>query len=134
MGRKLYAKHDDRLGSYYGTMGERIPNHLLPKGYFAWLDGDLHVGDMVSVVKGNDDLVTTGLLVKSNDGNFYVMGYWNTSLHRFAQIRKVLPHELVTNEIAHKLHKFQIVEPKRMTMQEVERELGYPFIIVRGDE
>lgn len=134
MSRKMYASHDGERGSFYGDMGEVIPSTLLPKRRLDWIDGNLHVGDLVTVIKEGNDYPVSGILTKSDCGDYFVMGYWKTDLYRFTEIRKVLPHELVTDAIAMKLHNITIVEPKRMTMQEVEKELGYPFIIVRGDE
>ena len=133
MTRKMYSRSN---GNFYGNMGEVIPSNLIPHlGFDGWTNGNLHVGDVVSSIKEESDIgATTGVIVKSKEGKYFIMGWWGTSLFRFKSIRRAIPHELVTDEILEHLHNMKIVEPKRMTMQEVEKELGYPFVIIRGDE
>lgn len=127
--RQMYSRN----GEYFGTMGEMLnENQMKNVNYNKFFSDNLHVGDLV-VVHVNS-YMDTGIIVKSNDGNHYVMGLWGKKLSGYTEIKKVLPNNLVTDEILYHLHKIKVAEPKRMTMEEIREELGYPFIIVRGDE
>lgn len=123
--REMFSKA--RVKSY-GVMGELAG---VTRGAIA--QQNLFVGDLVSYIALDGEQMHSGIVVKSNDNNFYVMGYWGFTLDRFPKIVKVLSHEYVTNEIVEHLHSMEIIEPKRMTVQEVENKLGYPIIIVEGD-
>lgn len=109
----------------YGTIGERANFR------------DVKVGDLVSVkFKKNDDYVGHAFsgVVVNHSGVYCVMGACGTKLdlENYEFINKVLPHELVTDEILSHLHNLKKVETKKLTISQVSRLLGYPIEIVQG--
>lgn len=104
----------------YGIMGEKV-----------FFDDDLCVGDLISYRwKGN---LLHAIVVKHN--NYYApMGLVSYSLkHReISEIRRVLPHNLVTEEIVRLFHHMNIEEAVQMTVSEIEKKLGYPIEIIEG--
>lgn len=109
----------------YGQMGDLTNGETWKEGYVPM---PIHVGDVISFTR-QDGTLGNGMVVKT-DGVYGVMGYVNLGLRKFNLIDIVIPHNLVTEEIAKRLHGFRIVEPKKMTIEEVEEALGYPVQIV----
>lgn len=113
MSRKILKNNS---GSIYGTMGEKT-NHK-----------NIHVGDLV-VVERYGGSVYSGIIVKYNN-EYFKMGAVGTLLKDYRAIHKVLPHELVTDEILDRLHSLHISEPKKMTLDEIQKKLGYEIEII----
>lgn len=108
----------------YGTMGEETRFIWEKHGTYY----PIHVGDLVSFKVDTGD-IRKGLIVNI-EGNVGVMGSVGRGVAGLDDLQVVIPYKYVTDEIAKHLHHLMIVEPKPLTLREVERELGYMIEIV----
>lgn len=116
---------------FYGAMGEYAGRTKKSLGFEG---SNLFVGDLVAYVTPDGENIHRGVIAKSDSGEFHIMGYWGHKLEDFTMIGKVLSHRLVTSDMLYYLHDMKIVEPRKMTIEEIEKELGYSVVIVKGDE
>lgn len=92
------------------------------------------LGDIIAYKHHMSDNVCVGVVVFAQ-GKMTVMGSVGTDLRTLQNIRIIVPHNLLTQEILDHNHPncFEIEEPKKMTLAEIEKELGYSVEIVEGE-
>lgn len=115
----------------YGIIGKNI-------GEFDMQGEPLHIGDLVLFRLKDSRKFYKGLIVESDflgSKKVGVMGAVSSGINsdNFDVFIRVLPHYLLTEEISYNLHKFNIIKPRKMTIKEIEKELGYPIEIIEGD-
>lgn len=109
------------LGINYGETGT-------PTGFKSSFGDELNVGDLViaSFERGHFFIN----LVVDYHGRPAIMGAVSRKLSDYYKIKKAIPFEMVTDEIVKHISGLKIVEPKRMTLKEIEQALGYAIELV----
>jgi hypothetical protein len=106
-----------------GTMGEDA-------GYL-----DFHVGDIVSYISYENNIVTT-FICKEN-GNGRLMGHYGPNLNAFKSLTKVIPYQYVTEQMLNSVRKsssFYIKEEQiqQLTLDELKKYVPFPFELVNN--
>lgn len=122
---------------------ENNPNYGKVGEYTGCCDShnnDLYNGDIVAVIYkyGDYSKVLTSVICKGGyDGGFFIMGFKAISLHSILNkydVIKVVDYKDVTNEILKSISSYvrikEIERPKKMTIKEIEKELGYKIEII----
>lgn len=101
---------------------------------------DLYNGDIVAVIYKREyySKVVTSVICKDGyDGRFFIMGFKTInfqSLLNEYDVIKVIDYKEVTNDILKSINSYvrikKIERPKKMTIKEIEKELGYKIEII----
>lgn len=117
-------------GESFGAIGE--PTGFMVKGK------ELKVGDFIAVVHRHYKTIDSYLVIKNVKNGFYtLMGWYSNPLDRlladnYTDVKVIVNNENITEGILESRYGdyFSIVEPKKMTLEEIEAELGYPVELV----
>lgn len=129
MDRVLTTENNSNLGK----VGEYT-------GYRDSYNHGLYNGDIVAVVyksRGYSKALTDVICKDSYDGKFFVMGFKTKDFHSFLNkydVIKIADYKEVTNDILKSINSYvrikEIERPKKMTIKEIEKELGYKIEII----
>ena len=111
----------------HGKIGEKIPFVNNP------LDIDLHVGDLL-VFEFNKEIYCRPIVKYNN--HYGVYGFVVVNF-KFDKIKKIAEYTALNEELLKSCHgddyeyvSFEIVEAKKMTLVEIEKELGYKIELI----
>jgi len=111
----------------HGKIGEKIPSINNP------VDIDLHVGDLL-VFEFNKEIYRRPVVKYSNHYGVYGFGFVHFKVDK---IKKIAEYRVLNEEILKSCHgegyesvSFEIVEAKKMTLVEIEKELGYKIELI----
>lgn len=111
----------------YGKLGEVVPDELHS------LDYNLYVGDLVALIYG--DNVYCRPVMKFN-GKYGIYGF-GVDNFKFEKIKKVADFTSLTLSILKSSHQqdyidtlFDLVTAKKMSLEDIEKELGYKIELI----